>query len=173
MNEGVVFFAFAAFVMLLFFAVTLPVVIFINRQIGKSYDENARLVFAQIPMEGILFAEDDVAMRLSSVAFLAVGIRWGRADVRVTQRGLYIAQWRKTWFGRMGQPVILIALTPFGLDPSVAARGSPMQVAGQPTFDGRAFELPLTRSIARHRLHLEPRAGAAFAAVVERVMYPR
>lgn len=116
--EGLGFLVLVAVVFGSFFAVAIPAVTLINRAIGKSYETAAQNVFRAIAAEGIVHAEDDVPMTLTSVAVFAASRTWRRADVRVTPRAIYVAQYGKNlFFGRMGQPMIVVPLGPWPLHP--------------------------------------------------------
>ncbi len=159
----------------LFFAVTVPLLYVVNVNIiGPSFDRKAAALFAHVcRIERVLYEEDDLAMILQSRALSAVGVRYERANLRITDRALYVVQQGRFLGARMGQPILAIALGPMGLDPEIVPLVFIMHVAGQPQLDGRAIRMPLISKGQTHTLVLEPK-GAEFALLaLERVMYGR
>ncbi len=160
--------------LLAFFAVTIPLVYVLNvRIIGPSYDREAAEVLERTRhTERILFEENDVAMILRSRAALAIGVQFRRANVRITDRALYVVQQGKFLGSRMGQPILAIGLGPMGLDPALGHLVFTMYVAGQPQIEGRAISLPLSSTAQKHTLVLEPRDAASAIGALEAGMYP-
>ena len=120
MNEGLAFFLFAIGFVIVFLVVMLPLVALANRAIGSTYDRRAIAIGPYLQAEGIRFAEDDVRLRASWVAPLAVAVRWSRADVRVTSRAIYLMQHTRMFGMRIGKPVLAFPLRGAQLDPFVA-----------------------------------------------------
>ena len=108
--SGVVWAVLAVGFVVVFLAVMLPLVVLANRAIGSRYDERAALIAPRLAAEGLRFVEDDVRIRAGWVAPLAVGVRWTRADVRVTTRAIYLVQNTRMFGARMGQPILAFAL---------------------------------------------------------------
>lgn len=156
-----------------FFAVTTPLVYALNvHVIGPSYDRKAAELFTRVSAtERTLYEEQDVAIVLTSRAFAAIGRRYQRANIRITDRALYVAQQSKFLGARMGQPILGIGLAAIGLDPTIRHLVFAMYVAGQPQLVGRAIELPVTSPGQKHTLVLEPKGDAI--GVLEAVMYGR
>ncbi len=118
--QDVGFIVIVATVIPLFIVTAVPGVYFLNKMMGASFDEKARAIAPILAQEGILFAEDGVRIRGTWIAPLAVGIRWTNADVRVTSRAIYLMQYSKNFWSRMGQPVLALPLRGAILDPRVA-----------------------------------------------------
>lgn len=158
---------------IVFFAVTTPLVYALNvHVIGPSYDRKAAELFSRVSStERTLYEESDVAIILTSRAFTSIGRRFQRANIRITDRALYVAQQSKFLGSRMGQPILGIGLAAIGLDPAVRHLVFVMYVAGQPELVGRAIKLPLTSTGQKHTLVLEPKGDAITA--IEAVMYGR
>src|SRR5207302_265220 len=98
-------------------------VFFANRAIGAHYDELARRGAPWVGAEGVVYGEDDVRTRSSWRAPLAVAVRWGRADVRVTPRAVYLFTYQPLPLlagRRMGQPVLAMTRATTALDPRVS-----------------------------------------------------
>lgn len=146
----------------LFFAVALPLVTLVNRAIGKGYDDKARALEGILASEGLRFAEDDVSVRGSWVAPLAVGVKWSRANVRVTERAIYLMQSTRFLGMRMGQPILAFALRGALLDPRAVGLVHTGWLETYPREEGGAVILRGGLGVQRCTLRLAVRDVAGF-----------
>lgn len=162
MSEGAIFFALAIVFVVGFFAVMMPVVFVVNRAIGSAYADKARAIEPLLAAEGLRFAEDDVSIRGTWLAPLAVGVRWSRADVRVTERAIYLMQHARMFGQRIGQPTLALPLRGAVLDPRVTANVTTGWLETYPREEGGAVVLRGGLGVQRFTMRLTLRDVAGF-----------
>jgi hypothetical protein len=145
-----------------FFAVMIPIITLVNRQIGAAYTEKARAIEPILASEGLRFAEDDVAIRGTWMAPLAIGVRWSRADVRVTERAIYLMQHTRMFGQRIGQPIIALPLRGAILDPRVVGSVHLGWLETYPREEGGAVVLRGGLGVQRFTMRLAVRDVAGF-----------
>jgi len=163
-SEGKVLVLLAALLVLGFFAVAVPVVVLINRAIGRTYDELARSLEPYWQAEGLRFREDAVRTRGMWLAPLAVGVRWTLTDVRVTSRGIYLVQSTRMFGVRIGQPIMAFAHPAQALDPVVAGRVKVGWLKAYPRLEGAAAVLEGGLGVQRFTLRMQLRDATSFVA---------
>jgi hypothetical protein len=123
-SDGAIFFFLAIVFVFGFFVVMLPLVALVNRAIGRSYEQRAIALAPHLQAEGLRFVEEDVRIRASWAAPLAVAVRWTRADVRVTTRAIYLMQHTRMLGMRIGRPILAFPLRGAVFDPAISSMAS-------------------------------------------------
>lgn len=162
--SGGLLFGLACVGVVVFLAAMLPLVLLVNRAIGSRYDERARAIAPYLQAEGVRFAEDDVRVRSSWVAPLAVAVRWTRADVRVTTRAIYLLQSARMFGVRIGQPILAFPLRGAILEPAVAASVTTGWLSTYPEEADRAITLKGGLGVQRFTMRVQVRDVAGFLA---------
>jgi hypothetical protein len=121
LNDGLTFFLVAIVFVVGFLVVATPIVFFVNRAIGATYDQRAAGLAPHLHAETVRFAEDDVRIRGTWIAPFGVSVRWSRADVRITTRAIYLLQHARMFGRRIGKPIVAFPIRGAQLDPWVAA----------------------------------------------------
>jgi hypothetical protein len=161
-SDGQAFVLLAATVVIGFFVVAIPVVLLLNRAIGRTYDELAQSLEPYWQAEGVRFREDAVRTRGTWLAPLAVAVRWTLTDVRVTSRGIYLVQSTRMFGMRIGQPILAIAQPGATLDPGIAGRVKVAWLKTYPRLDKDVVLLEGGLGVQRFTLRLELAGLGAF-----------
>ena len=116
-------------------------VVFGNLAIHRAYSQKAQRLLDIAASEGVLYAEDGVAIRAKWTAPFAVAVRRQFADIRITSTAIYLIQYRRMFGYRMSQPVLAAVRPGAALPAQVSAVVTAVQLNGPPRWEGEVLVL--------------------------------